>query len=57
MVLPTVAFMVCSSLPAAGTSTTTFAPPTCKDRLTVRLAPTCTSWFSVLVVANPALLT
>ena len=57
IVLPTVAFMVCNSLPTEETSTTTFAPPTCKDKLTVRLTPTCTIWFSVFVVANPALAT
>src|SRR4029077_2980333 len=55
-VLPTVAFMVCSSTPVAWTSTTTFAPPTCRDKLRVTAAPTFTSCLSALVVANPDLL-
>lgn len=42
---------------SSGYLTTTFAPPTCRDKLIVRLAPTFTSWLSVLVVSKPAFIT
>ena len=52
--LPTVAFMVCNSLPTAVTSTTTLLPPTCRDILMVVAWPMLTV-VCVLLVENPCL--
>ncbi len=48
----TITNLTIDSLPSLGRDVSTFS-----DKLTVRLAPTFTSWFAVFVVSNPALLT